>query len=1482
MRELQYENENEQRQSQNYRSSRLRALSSSPPPTLPRSGNSVDIESDVVMSSEPQSADERQTSAVTKELFSDLYEPSLRSEADNARREPHFAFNFMDIYEWQYPSLAPVEFTGSAPDFLRVAARECRRRGIHTKMQADNPKRKHIAIEPRNALDAENEDIAQGVLMSWRMGVIDVRRVYFNDDSEESDGFDNLPIDYAEDVADTITISDSDDEAMEDNGMFDRMATIRRSESGRSRQCKRRRQTKLITKPSSARSRGLNPSLPREALLRPASYERIYSSNSRHSKQPETKGLDAVMGEFAAVDSDSDVDNRNLVATTKLPPLLLDRHMTHMNSAQVRQQRFIGRFQRRSKSKSRYISRQNGASRRPYRSTERAGPARSVEKHYRAEFLFDDDQHISGYTTTAEKKRQTHLLSNNASARSRTGPSRADAVADRIGKQRSTNSSSIQRSTAVKRSKVMTPYGAPRKTVPTRVQMNRKTALPESISDTVDDDVPFAASGGSSELRGLASGVRFMSNTWLGRGGVRQIQQRLNRRAGELANSDINYRHGDVLRIEMAASPEEFGQAYSMLWMLWYEQIISENSEIDGDSVLLWIEFAQQYIARPRTTTALAQLASVMVPSTENALSRLNASSLVQGERAALAAAVGLAIIVSLRQLAVELNRVRAVGHMGPRAVGDDDALAMIYDEEDMSARVYMAVAATVRWLSASCWSGQEGLNGMASQVWVALLHVIGGESMWPALRKMCRQSSSEVQGLWALLAVLVPLTQVNEDGVAGPRVQGNMQGLVLRVAEMAVEKQLQSSRDKLDAADEVAVRRAFFRAHSVVVEHGIAIPAGSAQLLLTQYRFLEHTGFRSLHIEPPPSLPRFFTRYSGQVEYKSSAADTCVILWLRALSAALDSWVSRLQTTTPDRQLLRDVRAAVSKMLPTRILTFTSTTPTAQLSTLANYYAVFLLFLHSVPSNIVRATRLYTQFQALLRFRDSASQTARRVYFEAWSAAVCIIGSRLRTALDGCGDVCGMSHKLVSRVSISPDIADYHRALSLSVSGWADALGLVLVNLTDPQQQQQQKELWKLIDAALMYTLRVLSSHMLSPHAPTIALVLLELFRAQPLLDLLVWADNTERMRVQSHVLEILRIWQAGHIQLPPAEIEPSCQESSIEPPAFNAPPTTNSADAQGDSQAACLDMLDPNEMLAAAAAAEAMEQHEAALLIHRATLREIHERFVPRVRLHVMSIFASSATALPTGRHLRALETTVTALALMVCECVASGLRTWQSFLDEHGRDSLHLVANWRGRRLILVLFTVAAIDCVRARQIPEDQQLHALAKDVWFASICDLSLTPYTHRLAAQLEWADRQHQSSVFAHMPVDMRLLDANGKLYRPLGQYSAVSGALDPQLDDYEHRASLAMSCISSAVQAISAALRSSDTLEHSHKHVFSSWITLLLTTQRQIRQSYLNASHALVDMRNLVDSMAERVTLLIRDHCAELFLPPNLAFQSR
>ncbi|KAJ2793809.1 hypothetical protein H4R21_005749, partial [Coemansia helicoidea] len=174
-------------------------------------------------------------------LFSDPATPGAQHGAarqpsgnpSSSGPQPRFRFNFMDVYEWQYPPLAPVELTGKAPDFLRVAARECRRRGIRAKAEHDDPELKAISIELRPKGDDGDEDVARGILLAWQMGVIDIRRVYFADDMDESDDLDacqpddtprsgndwmhNSPTeaDVGAGAADAIMVSD--DEAAEDN-----------------------------------------------------------------------------------------------------------------------------------------------------------------------------------------------------------------------------------------------------------------------------------------------------------------------------------------------------------------------------------------------------------------------------------------------------------------------------------------------------------------------------------------------------------------------------------------------------------------------------------------------------------------------------------------------------------------------------------------------------------------------------------------------------------------------------------------------------------------------------------------------------------------------------------------------------------------------------------------------------------------------------------------------------------------------------------------------------------------------------------------------------------------------------------------------------------------------------------------------------------------------------------------------------------------
>ncbi|KAJ2286511.1 hypothetical protein IWW55_006956, partial [Coemansia sp. RSA 2706] len=64
------------------------------------------------------------------------------------------------------------------------------------------------------------------------------------------------------------------------------------------------------------------------------------------------RGLGAVMGEFAAFDSDSDKDASHADISARLPPPLLDQHMSHVQSKRVRQQQFVDRFNRQRKGRS--------------------------------------------------------------------------------------------------------------------------------------------------------------------------------------------------------------------------------------------------------------------------------------------------------------------------------------------------------------------------------------------------------------------------------------------------------------------------------------------------------------------------------------------------------------------------------------------------------------------------------------------------------------------------------------------------------------------------------------------------------------------------------------------------------------------------------------------------------------------------------------------------------------------------------------------------------------------------------------------------------------------------------------------------------------------------------------------------------------------------------------------------------------------------
>ncbi|KAJ2252891.1 hypothetical protein GGH98_002838, partial [Coemansia sp. RSA 454] len=917
-----------QRQPSRSAFARPRALSNSPP-LATSAVNRVDSDGDLPMADAGwQSAGESIPSRLPPagnpaDLFSDPVVPAEPARSD--RHQPRFAFNLMDIYEWQYPPLAPLELTGAAPDFLKIAARECRRRGIRAKSQPDDASRKVIAIAPRNAAE---DDVAQSVLLAWRMGVIDVRRVYFDDDESDeseahqhgdiSDGFeahqrggdiseDDWP--HSVDLAGGFALGGhslimiSDGEAVEDNGTFDRMSTAA-SRRRRSKQPGARRK-----KPAEpGRSRAARPISTQPSLMR-----RPVSEHTHANHVNESRGLNAVMGEFAAFDSDSDTNSAQ--TSSRLPPPLLDRHMAHMHSKHTRQRQFVDRFNRQSKPRAQSLH----SSRKNTRTYGKSAGARSNHlrvagrRHVpdqaaalRAEFVFDDHDTTPTGSANDAPHHPREVLQRQ--------PCEAQQQHPRETEHR------------------IRAESTERRRAPVAVAVALRSAADHPASDT-DDVIPFVRSGSrSNEMGRLASGTRFMNSAWIAQGGIRQIRQRLDDTlvGPARAPEQNSYQYGDVLRIDASATPIELGQALDMLFRLWNEKIVDARNEND-DSVLRWIGFSQQYVAhRPRSSAALAQIAHVLVRGAHTAMTRLEAVATDRNGDMALAACVGLSYAVNLLQLAVSIARARSsAGPAGPRAVGeDDDALTEVIDLADLGVEIDRAIVATVRLLShAAC--NTTGLSGTSAQVWLTLIHVFSGSTndnnasdrwmsvvpvrgMWDAVHHVCTHGPAvdrRSRSVWAALELLVRLAQVNIDGVAGPRIALHLHTPLQRLAEMAAERELHNiDTESLRASDEVAVRQAYFRAHSVVVDHGVRVPAHSP-LFMTLYRFLESNKFRSLSIEPAPSLPRFFTRYTTAIGAESSAADTCTVLWLRALNESLSGQLAQLQATTGAShwRLLRD-----------------------------------------------------------------------------------------------------------------------------------------------------------------------------------------------------------------------------------------------------------------------------------------------------------------------------------------------------------------------------------------------------------------------------------------------------------------------------------------------------------------------------------------------------------------------------------------------
>ncbi|KAI8324592.1 hypothetical protein GQ54DRAFT_337971 [Martensiomyces pterosporus] len=1624
-----------------------RVLSSSPSDPEPDDAHFSRYNDDMALVGNSGAMSPRQEDAnLVADLFSDLAIPSPTGSAEPrnllpndmlsqgagsmpASRRIQHSFNFVDMYEWQFPPLAPPGTIEQAPSFLRIAARESRRNGVRARSHADNPHKKAIRIEARSKREFEEGDIAQSILASWKLGMIDIRRVYFCDDMDDSDAFENHQVEMEEDdwlggnsfeaglgITDVDPIFISDDEAIEDNAIPD---VAFRTRSGH-----RKRSRSVIKARSRHSIRDTKGAWASNGMLEK---RRIPGSSYRTAAiKPTTRGLDSVMGEFAAVNSDSESSDDLHSAGYKLPPPLTARHLVDKASERARQQSFIQQFNRQPRPQPSSFSRHgkrpsHSSHRRAYHASNRL-PRGTGTRAYgpnavpgmpgtpRADFLFDEEQRMGpAYQPAGSPRRQQTVLFpgrhvqrafshqiHSASAVARPQPAGLDAVVARISRQRPDR---MQPSRAARASAGAARTGSRnlhRKQVPTRVvnpihaarmavalatstsehgSHQRSGIQATSISDADSSDPPLFG-GGLDALHHLPSGTRFSSDMWISQGGIKRVE-RMMLRSFYLASQPANpakilskvhadtadpttYQFNDALSIDTTATAAEFVQAYSTLIVLWHESLeTTEDSAVA--SVMLWVDFVQKYLQSIASSNpALSLVAQKVAVSIHDALPKLD--RLVDNDKrnVPLASAVCFSFIITLSHLAVVFSgRRSAVGSLGPAAVGEDEDLDSQWTSHRFRSEIDNCMLVLVRFLCSETPLPHVSRLGTTKEIWVALIHMFPGlacgnadpadasdkrqqvrqqEAMaqrdhlesgaseggslvglvpvtgvWAAVHRICTLGAKANRRLaanaWSAFFYLLPLSQLNTDGVAAPRVPTRCHEPLAHLLEAAVETQLLGG-DRHDEtqktrrpSEEVAIRQAFFRVHSTVVTQGITIAINSP-LHVQLYRYLENRKFRSLAIEPPPSLPRFFTRYSGSIAHASSPSDTCTILWLKSLDVSMGGWVARLglsiQGSKQHRRMLRDVRSIVSKLLPTRLLTFDGSSEQTHLSTLANYYAVFLFFLHAVPSDIVRSVRLYTQFQALLKFRESVNLTARRVYFEAWSAAVTILLLNLRKLLESRGDMDSISRRLLCKepaaaadmdaVNIPAAISDYYSAMVMAVGGWSESLGVIMSECDQDERVHKSTNgrLWELLDTALMYLNRVLSGAALAHHPPTVLLLVHAVFRSPHVLRLTVYDGNTP---TSMHVSVLRRLLATLKTRQDVVSGRPRLSDTGTgdEPAGDSKPGSTyrhgQTSSAGGDDSQLDMAMFDSNDLLVAAEEAEEQERLASFAVIDAEVVGLFHEQYIPEMRRQIVSRFTSISGASKGWGHKRRfkdLEASVEVLVYMVSACVDAGLRTWDSFLDEYGRDSLHLIPDRFGRRVVLVLFAVSMGDLLRSKAQSMQHVEHAV-KDIWFSSVCDLRVTLYVHRLAAQLRWLDghaesTNSESAVFAGLPVDKRLLDSKG-LLRDDPVFEERASEMD-----YGERASLVVSFIDYVLQAMPRSLRAEAAVPgpNGPKQIFSAWVTRLLDTQRELQGESSRSVHGLADIRPLVDAMAERVTLLARDNCAELLLPPNLAFQQQ
>ncbi|KAJ1881789.1 hypothetical protein LPJ66_011262, partial [Kickxella alabastrina] len=648
--------------------------------------------------------------------------------------------------------------------------------------------------------EVEEGDVAQGIVAAWRLGVIDVRRVFFccdSDDSEEEDvsgfvwdeGFGNGQADCREEPPFIVI---SDDEAVEDNRIADAGGGrgIGRNIGRGSRKAGGRRRQ--------APGTGLTP-----------------AAAAVQQQQQQPRGIRAVMGEFAVFDSSSsDTD-----IGSKRPPLPIWQY------APKKRREFA-----------RWLSRWQQLPRLPKLGRQAQARRPLAAKPVASDFVFDEA--LVDDTPSPRAHQHQHRLQRRLQhqhqhrmRQTRLFPAPAtrtlDAVADHIGKRQASGNSTAKPASA--RPAFSRPMRSGNGGSGGRL-VQRKAAQPTRVQVQAQAQAQrpppqLQNSGGSGDaadeelVLGVEPGTRFRSDTWIGQGGLRRMRRLLEGHlppAGD-SSADDHFSHNDVLRISSSAAPGEFIQALSMLCQLWLGQAPS------APAVLRWMDFAQRLVLRyTHDAEALGAVAGAAVGCAHRLLAGPDTSATV---------ALMLGVLLMQAACGMAVWRGRELRLRNARAAAADGLGAWPAERlaREIDSCVLAAAAAALGHGGPLPPPQQQQLD----EAGVALLHALATAAaavpLAPIEASVLRASAvAQPPGHWRALGRLASWAQVNADGIAAPRPSAHWHPALASVAASAVAHALEPTPGARPS--DAAVRQAFVRIHRLVVGLGVR-PAPGARL---------------------------------------------------------------------------------------------------------------------------------------------------------------------------------------------------------------------------------------------------------------------------------------------------------------------------------------------------------------------------------------------------------------------------------------------------------------------------------------------------------------------------------------------------------------------------------------------------------------------------------------------------------------------------